>query len=288
MKVKHGLHILVTAALLTLPLSGCVGENSEVSPKSTSSDTSVSSTAEISEISEETSLEDQSVKKEQRSMDKEQSTSKNSEKQSSDDIESKLESADESPKADSQESSYIVSDKSVPPSENSVDNMQRSENTTTTAAESSHETPEKSELSPKSSEVSKPEKENSSCAENSVAEKNTDEQILITSSENLWTDKKITVKVGKKVKWYIDVPENTNVYEGMGGREDLKRNSCAYSIKIPALGIGSDSYSYEESHIDFSAGRTFVCEFTPIEVGDIMFTCWMGKDCHCNYIHVVE
>ena len=55
MKVKHGLHILVTAALLTLPLSGCVGENSEVSPKSTSSDTAVSSTAEISEISEETS-----------------------------------------------------------------------------------------------------------------------------------------------------------------------------------------------------------------------------------------
>lgn len=199
-------------------------------------------------------------------------------------------SADEISKSESQESSHAEESASVSQPKSSAEITESSVNHTS-VPEIPHETSEKSqqiEKPQKTPEASKPKEEKSSLAESSITEETSDEQILITSSENLWTNKNITVKAGKKVKWYIDIPKNTNVYEGMGGREDLKRNSCVYSIRIPALGIGTESYSYEESHVDLSAGRTLVCEFTPIEAGDIMFTCWMGEDCHCNYIHVIE
>ncbi|MBQ8135624.1 MAG: hypothetical protein IJ192_14700 [Clostridia bacterium] len=290
MKMNQKRNILIVFAVLTLLLSGCTGESSEAPKSSAGVDTSVSSTAEISEISAEIPAEEQASETEKNKNNTESSITESSKKESSADTESKTVSADEISKSESQENSHAEESVSVSQPQSSAEITESSVNHTS-VPEIPHETSEKSqqtEKPQKTPEASKPKQEKSSPVESIITEENSDEQILITSSENLWTDKNITVKAGKKVKWYIDIPKNTNVYEGMGGREDLKRNSCVYSIKIPALGIGTESYSYEESHVDLSAGRTLVCEFTPIEAGDIMFTCWMGEDCHCNYIHVIE
>ncbi len=111
---------------------------------------------------------------------------------------------------------------------------------------------------------------------------------IITPYDQLWTADDITFYVGETVKWYVELPEDTDLYDGMGGREDLGRVACEYSVKIPALGIGTDSYEYEDSQVNLSPGKTLVCEYTPVAAGNLVFTCWMGKDCHMNQIHVVE
>ena len=96
---------------------------------------------------------------------------------------------------------------------------------------------------------------------------------LVTEYEDLWTGN-ITVKAGVLVKWYVNVPEGTDP------------KGCGATIKIPGLGFGTDSHNKEEGHISLVNGENFIYEFTPEEVGDILFTCWMGSQCHYNYIHV--
>ena len=109
---------------------------------------------------------------------------------------------------------------------------------------------------------------------------------VVTNYSDLWTGN-ITVKAGTTIRWYVDLPKDTDVYAGMGGRSDLGRVACEYSIKIPALGIGTDSFGYEDGQVNLGPGRTFICEFTPTEGQDIRFTCWMGSECHFNDIHVI-
>ena len=99
------------------------------------------------------------------------------------------------------------------------------------------------------------------------------ENKLITEYENLWTEN-ITVKAGVPVKWYVNVPEGT------------EPKGCGATVKIPDLGFGTDSHNKEEGHITLVQGENFIYEFTPEEAGDILFTCWMGSQCHYNYIHV--
>jgi len=77
------------------------------------------------------------------------------------------------------------------------------------------------------------------------------------------------------VKWYVNVPEGTELL------------GCERTIKIPDLGLGTDSHNKDEGHITLEQGENFVYEFTPEKVGDILFTCWMGSECHYNYIHVI-
>lgn len=101
----------------------------------------------------------------------------------------------------------------------------------------------------------------------------TQEQKLITEYGKLWTDN-ITVRAGESVKWYVNVPDDT------------EPKGCGATIKIPGLGFGTDSNNKEEGHVTLVKGENFVYEFTPEETGDILFTCWMGSKCHYNYIHV--
>lgn len=101
------------------------------------------------------------------------------------------------------------------------------------------------------------------------------EQKLVTEYDALWTGN-ITVKAGVPVKWYVNVPEGTELL------------GCARTIKIPDLGWGTDTSNKEEGHLTLEQGENFVYEFTPENVGDILFTCWMGSQCHYNYIHVTE
>ena len=76
------------------------------------------------------------------------------------------------------------------------------------------------------------------------------------------------------MKWYVNIPEGT------------EPKGCGATVKIPGLGFGTDSHNKEEGHITLVQGENFIYEFTPEEVGDILFTCWMGSQCHYNYIHV--
>ena len=99
------------------------------------------------------------------------------------------------------------------------------------------------------------------------------EQTVITEYSDLWTGN-ITVKQGVPVKWYVNVPDGT----------ELK--GCGATIKIPDLGWGTDTNNKNENHLTLASGQNLVYEFTPQEVGDILFTCWMGSGCHYNYIHV--
>ena len=114
-------------------------------------------------------------------------------------------------------------------------------------------------------------------------------QTLIINHSDLWTGN-ITVPVGTEIEWYVDVPADADVYGGMGGKPELSRVSCDYSIKIPSLSKGTDSYTAdgEAGQINLKPGRNFIAKFTPDKVGDILFCCWMSSACHCNYIHVVE
>ena len=100
-----------------------------------------------------------------------------------------------------------------------------------------------------------------------------EEQKIVAEYDQLWTSN-ITVKAGVPVKWYVNVPEGTELL------------GCARTIKIPDLGWGTDSSNKEEGHLTLEQGENFIYEFTPDEVGDILFTCWMGSQCHYNYIHV--
>ena len=99
------------------------------------------------------------------------------------------------------------------------------------------------------------------------------EQKIVTEYDQLWTGN-ITVKAGVPAKWYVNVPEGTELI------------GCARTIKIPGLGWGTDSSNKNEGHLTLEHGENFVYEFTPEEEGDILFTCWMGSQCHYNYIHV--
>ena len=97
--------------------------------------------------------------------------------------------------------------------------------------------------------------------------------VLVTEYADLWNSS-ITVKAGETVKWYVNVPEGT----------ELK--GCSATIKIPELGLGTDSNDKEDEHVTLAQGENFIYEFTPTEEGDILFSCWMGSGCHHNYIHV--
>lgn len=99
---------------------------------------------------------------------------------------------------------------------------------------------------------------------------------LVTDYNELWTSEDITVTVGETVKWYVNVPEDT------------EPKGCGATIKIPDLGFGTDTHNKEEGHIVLKKGENFIYEFTPEKTGDILFTCWMGSGCHKNYIHVTE
>jgi len=103
-------------------------------------------------------------------------------------------------------------------------------------------------------------------------------QEIVTDFAELWTSKNITVKAGIPVKWYVYA--NVGLLPTMG-------MACEKTIKMPGLGWGTDTYNRDEGHLTLTDGeKILVREFTPAEVGDIMFTCWMGSGCHCNYIHV--
>ena len=98
-------------------------------------------------------------------------------------------------------------------------------------------------------------------------------QSVVTDYADLWTGN-ITVKRGVPVKWYVNVPDDT------------EPKGCGATIKIPGLGWGTDTHNKEEKHFTLKKGKNLVYEFTPQETGDFLFTCWMGSGCHYNYIHV--
>jgi hypothetical protein len=102
-------------------------------------------------------------------------------------------------------------------------------------------------------------------------------QEITTSYGQLWSSDTITVKVGVPVRWYVEAAPGSLPMKGM---------ACGKTIKIPGLGWGTDSYNDGEGHLTLVEGKNLVYEFTPSEVGDILFTCWMGSECHSNYIHV--
>jgi hypothetical protein len=100
---------------------------------------------------------------------------------------------------------------------------------------------------------------------------------LVTAYADLWNSNDITIKAGVPVKWYVDT---TDVTVGTG---------CAYTVKIPGYETWTDTYDKNQGHIQLqSNAKNFIYEFTPTEVGDILFTCWMGSSCHSNYIHVTN
>jgi hypothetical protein len=102
-------------------------------------------------------------------------------------------------------------------------------------------------------------------------------QELTTSYAALWSSDSITVKAGIPVKWYVEAAPGSLPKSGM---------ACGKTIKIPGLGWGTDSYNENEGHLTLAEGKNLVYEFTPDKAGDILFTCWMGSECHSNYIHV--
>ena len=101
-------------------------------------------------------------------------------------------------------------------------------------------------------------------------------QEIVTEYSELW-DSPIVVKVGTPVKWYVHAPAGSLPMTGM---------DCGKTIKIPGLGWGTDSHTRDEGHLTLVEAKNFVYEFTPTEVGDIQFCCWMGSACHGNVIQV--
>jgi hypothetical protein len=102
-------------------------------------------------------------------------------------------------------------------------------------------------------------------------------QEITTPYTQLWSSDTITVKAGVPVRWYVEAAPGSLPMKGM---------ACGKTIKIPGLGWGTDSYNDAEGHLTLVEGKNLVYEFTPSEPGDILFTCWMGSECHSNYIHV--
>lgn len=100
-----------------------------------------------------------------------------------------------------------------------------------------------------------------------------DTTTLVTEYSDLWSGN-ITVKADSTVKWYVNVPEET------------EPKGCGATVKIPDLGFGTDTNSKDEEHITLVQGENFIYEFTPETERDILFTCRMGSSCHHNYIHV--
>ena len=100
---------------------------------------------------------------------------------------------------------------------------------------------------------------------------------ITTSYAQLWSSDNITVKAGVPVRWYVEAAPGSLPMKGM---------ACGKTIKIPGLGWGTYSYNQDEGHLTLVEGKNLVYEFTPSELGDILFTCWMGSECHSNYIHV--
>ncbi|MBR4627177.1 MAG: fibronectin type III domain-containing protein [Ruminococcus sp.] len=115
----------------------------------------------------------------------------------------------------------------------------------------------------------------SAAASTDFGAKADDPTVLVTEYADLWNSS-ITVKAGKTVKWYVNVPEGT------------EPKGCGATVKIPELGLGTDSNDKEDKHITLVQGENFIYEFTPEKEGDILFNCWMGSGCHHNYIHVTS
>ena len=101
-------------------------------------------------------------------------------------------------------------------------------------------------------------------------------QEIVTDYRELW-DSVIVVKTGVPVKWYVNAPAGSLPTAGI---------ACGKTIKIPGLGWGTDSYKRDEGHLTLVDGKNLVYEFTPTEIGEIQFCCWMGSECHGNVIHV--
>jgi hypothetical protein len=102
-------------------------------------------------------------------------------------------------------------------------------------------------------------------------------QEITTDYGDLWESDEIVVKVGVPVRWYVYAAPDSLPTSGM---------ACGKTIKIPGLGWGTATYNKDEGHLTLAEGKNFVYEFTPTEIGDIQFSCWMGPDCHGNVIHV--
>ena len=98
-------------------------------------------------------------------------------------------------------------------------------------------------------------------------------QILDTSYADLWNSI-ISVKAGAPVKWVVSVPEDT----------ELK--GCGATIKVSDPEWEKAYEDKEEQYLKLTQGENIIYEFTPAEESDILFTCWMGANCHHNYIHV--
>jgi hypothetical protein len=104
-------------------------------------------------------------------------------------------------------------------------------------------------------------------------------QEIVTDYADLWFNDEapIVVNAGVPVRWYVNAAP---------GAFDALRMACGKTIKIPGLGWGTDTYNDKEGHLTLAEGKNFVYEFTPTEPGDILYTCWMGSDCHSGYIRV--
>ena len=98
-------------------------------------------------------------------------------------------------------------------------------------------------------------------------------QILETSYADLWSGT-ISVKAGAPVKWVVSVPEDT----------ELK--GCGATVKVSDPAWEKAYEDREEQYLKLTQGENTVYEFTPAAETDILFTCWMGANCHHNYIHV--
>lgn len=99
-------------------------------------------------------------------------------------------------------------------------------------------------------------------AQDTLAENDTEELQEIHSTLERGSYPEITVQAGTPVKWVIDA-----------SAENI--NGCNYKFFSNSLGI---------EHT-FSEGENII-EFTPTEVGDITYTCWMGMI--QGTIHVAE
>ena len=115
--------------------------------------------------------------------------------------------------------------------------------------------------------------EASAPAETEPVQPETTAQKIVTEFADLWTGN-VTFKAGEPVQWYVHVPD------------DAELNGCERTIKIPGLSWGTDTHNKNEGHLTLEHGDNLVYEFTPTETGDFLFTCWMGSECHYNYIHV--
>ena len=98
---------------------------------------------------------------------------------------------------------------------------------------------------------------------------------IVTEYNALWSST-INVKAGEYVKWYVHA-------ESPSG--------CDGTIKIPGVGWGTDDSDDSQGHTMLVEGYNFVYTFTPEQLasvgGEIQFCCWMGQECHENFIHIV-